>query len=141
MFILGEEKHMQVDLGNKEIKLTSDDLIVTETDEKGIISFASRDFCRIAGYSKEELIGQPHNFVRNSFMPKSAFKDLWDTVKSGNIWTGIVVNKTKDGGYYWVKANVYPSQNRDGSRKYISVRILPSQREIEEAIKLYQTLD
>lgn len=132
---------MSVNLGNKELKLTFEDMIVTETDEKGIITFASHDFCRIAGYTKDELVGKPHNCIRNTFMPKAAFKDLWDTVKSGKTWTGIVVNATKDGGYYWVKANVYPSKNRDGSTKYISVRIMPSSKEIEEAIKLYQTLN
>jgi aerotaxis receptor len=73
-------------------------------------------------------------------MPSAAFADLWKTVQSGKVWTGIVVNKTKSGGYYWVKANVYPSKNGDGSIKYISVRVRPSSQEIEDAIKLYPTL-
>lgn len=132
---------MVIQLGNQEFKLSRDDLIVTETDEKGIITFASKDFCRMAGYSIDELIGQPHNFVRNSFMPKVAFKDLWTTIQKGDIWSGIVVNKTKSGGYYWVKANVYPAKNLDGSTKYISVRVMPSKEEIENAIALYTTLD
>ena len=131
---------MSVNLGNREEKLDSSSMIVTETDAKGIISFASEDFCKIAGYSKEELVGQPHNMIRHSFMPSAAFADLWKTVQSGNIWTGIVVNKTKSGGYYWVKANVYPSQNTDGSTKFISVRVMPSKEEVEEAIKVYPTL-
>ena len=61
--------------------------LVSETDEKGIIQFANEDFCKIAEYNIEDLIGQPHNMVRHKDMPKRAFKSLWDTVKSGNIWT------------------------------------------------------
>ena len=131
---------MSVNLGKREVKLDTNSMIVTETNEKGIITFASKDFCKIAGYEKSELINKPHNIVRNSFMPKAAFADLWSTVQAGNIWTGVVVNATKDGGYYWVKATVYPSQNRDGSRKYISVRVMPSAQEIADAIKLYPTI-
>jgi aerotaxis receptor len=138
--LLKEGSIMAVNLGNREEKLTSDSMIVTETDSKGIITFASEDFCKIAGYTKEELVGQPHNMIRHSFMPNAAFKDLWNTVQSGAIWTGIVVNKTKSGGFYWVKANVYPSQNADGSVKYISVRVMPSKEEIETAIATYPTL-
>ena len=128
-------------LGNTEEKLTTNDMIVTETDEKGIITFASKDFRRFAGYSADELIGKPHNIVRNSFMPRAAFKDLWSTVLRGDIWSGIVVNKTKSGGYYWVKATVYPANNPDGSRKYISVRVMPSKEEVDSALALYPTLN
>ena len=132
---------MSVNLGTREVKLDINSMIVTETDAKGIIKFASKDFCEIAGYTKEELMEQPHNMIRHKFMPKAAFKDLWDTVQAGNIWTGIVVNSTKDGGYYWVKATVYPSQYPDGSKKYVSVRVMPSAEEIAGAIELYPTLD
>ena len=89
---------------NEEIKMSISDIIVTETDDKGIIIFANEDFCKIAGYKKEELLGSPHNMVRHSDMPKAAFKDLWQTVQSGKIWKGIVKNKTKNGGFYWVNA-------------------------------------
>lgn len=130
-----------INLGNKETKLDTNSMIVTETDEKGKITFASKDFCTVAGYTKDELLGKPHNCVRNSFMPKAAFKDLWDTVKKGETWNGIVVNATKSGGYYWVKATVYPSQNPNGTIKYISVRVMPSEDEINNAIKLYQGMN
>jgi aerotaxis receptor len=131
---------MSVNLGNRESILDKDSMIVTETDAKGIITFASHDFCEIAGYTKEELVGQPHNLIRHPFMPSAAFADLWKTVQSGNVWTGIVVNKTKNGGFYWVKANVFPSRNPDGSTKYISVRVMPSKEEVEDAIRVYPTL-
>jgi len=124
----------------REIELDKDTIIVSETDEKGKILYANEDFCKICGYTKDELIGKPHNIVRHPDMPKAAFKDLWETVKSGKQWTGIVKNLSKDGSYYWVHAKVYPSKRVDGSTKYISVRVKPTQKEIEEAQELYKRL-
>lgn len=121
-----------------EIVLDDYAFLVSETDEKGKIRFANEDFCKIAGYSLEELLGQPHNMVRHPDMPKAAFKSLWDTVKSGNIWTGYVKNATKDGGYYWVYATVYPFESCDGSRGYLSCRRKPSQEEIQAHEELYR---
>ncbi len=125
---------------SKEVILEKNTMIVSETDEKGIIIYANDDFCKIAGYSKEELIGKPHNIVRHKDMPKAAFKDLWDTVQAGNIWHGIVKNKTKDGNFYWVNATAYPSKTIDGKKRYISVRVQPTKKEIENASKLYESL-
>ena len=125
---------------SQEVKLSIDTMIVSETDAKGNIIFANSDFCDIAGYTIEELIGKPHNIVRHKDMPKAAFEDLWKTVQDGKIWNGIVKNKTKNGGYYWVNATVYPSKNEKGELRYISVRIKPTDKEIEDAINLYKTL-
>lgn len=131
---------MSINLGTNEQKLTPESMIVTETNEKGIIQYASKDFCKISGYTKEELVGQPHNMIRHEFMPKAAFADLWTTIQSNNKWVGIVINRTKDGGYYWVKAIVFPSKYVDGSTKYISVRVMPTQKEIDDVINLYPTM-
>lgn len=125
---------------SKEVILEKNTMIVSETDEKGTIIYANDDFCKIAGYVKEELIGKPHNIVRHKDMPKAAFKDLWDTVQAGNIWHGIVKNKTKDGNFYWVNATAYPSKTIDGKKRYISVRVQPTKEEIRNAIKLYESL-
>jgi len=78
-----------------EYILQDTDFLVSQTDEKGIILFANEDFCKIAGYTIDELVGKPHNIVRHRDMPQAAFKDLWDTVKSGKVWTGYVKNATK----------------------------------------------
>ena len=112
--------------------------LVSETDAKGNIRFANDDFCKIAEYTLEELINQPHNMVRHKDMPRAAFKSLWDTVQSGNVWTGYVKNATKSGGYYWVFATVYPFESCDGSKGYLSCRRKPSQEEIEEHEALYR---
>ena len=125
---------------SKETVLNKNAFLVSETDAKGIIRFANEDFCNIAGYSLSEMLGKPHNMVRHKDMPKAAFKSLWDTVQKGEIWNGIVKNKTKNGGYYWVNATAYPSKNEKGELRYISVRIKPTDKEIEDAINLYKTL-
>jgi len=125
---------------SQEVRLSADTMIVSETDAKGNIIFANRDFCKIAGYSIEELVGKPHNIVRHPDMPKAAFADLWKTIQAGNIWNGIVKNKTKNGGYYWVNATAYVSKDEKGNLRYVSVRIKPTEQEIEDAINLYKTL-
>jgi aerotaxis receptor len=113
--------------------------LVSETDAKGIIKFANDDFCKIAEYAIDELIDQPHNMVRHPDMPSKAFKSLWDTVQSGNVWTGYVKNSTKSGGYYWVFATVYPFESCDGSLGYLSCRRKASREEIEAAEALYKS--
>jgi len=112
--------------------------LVSETDSKGIIRFANDDFCKIAEYTLDELMGQPHNMVRHNDMPKAAFKSLWDTVQAGEVWTGYVKNATKSGGYYWVFATVYPFESCDGSKGYLSCRRKPSKEEILEHEALYK---
>ena len=124
----------------REVTLSKDTMIVSETDSKGNIIYANADFCEIAGYSKEELIGKPHNYVRHPDMPRAAFKDLWETIQRGSVWNGIVKNKTKDGGYYWVNATAYPSKNSKGELRYVSIRVKPTEEEVENAINLYKTL-
>ena len=125
----------------QEHVLKSDDFLVSQTDEKGVILFANDDFCKIAGYSIDELIGKPHSIVRHPDMPKAAFQGLWDTVKQDKIWTGYVKNSTKSGGFYWVFATVYPMYDKVRNAKtYMSCRRKPSSDEIQTAQELYKTL-
>lgn len=126
------------ELLRKEVFLEQDTIIVSQTNSKGEIIFANNDFCKIAGFSLDELIGKAHNTVRHSDMPKWAFEDLWKTLKSGKTWKGIVKNRTKDGGYYWVNATAFPSRSSDGTIRYVSVRVKPTKEEIEIAKKLYE---
>ena len=122
---------------SRETILDKNAFLVSETDAKGIIKFANEDFCKVAGYTLEELVGKPHNVVRHKDMPKKAFKSLWDTVQRGEIWTGYVKNATKDGGYYWVFATVYPFESSDGTQGYLSCRRKPTNEEIANAEILY----
>ncbi len=125
---------------NKEIELNEFTFIVSETDEKGNIIFVNGDFCETSEYTIDELIGKPHNIVRHQDMPKVAFKDLWETIKKGEIWTGYVKNKTKSGNYYWVFATVFPTKTSEGGIGYLSCRRKASKEEIEEASSLYKKL-
>ena len=112
--------------------------LVSETDSKGIIKFANNDFCKIAEFTLDELLDQPHSMVRHRDMPRKAFKSLWDTVQKGQIWTGYVKNSTKSGGYYWVYATVYPFESCDGSQGFMSCRRNASKQEIAAAEDLYK---
>lgn len=120
--------------------LNKDTFLVSQTDEKGIIIFANSQFCEIADYSIQELIGNPHNLVRHPDMPRAAFKDLWQTIKKGKVWTGFVKNKTRlSNQYYWVFATVFPIE-KNGKKSYISCRRRAHEDEIENAIQSYKNL-
>lgn len=121
--------------------LYNDLYLLSETDEKGIVLYASDSFLKIANLKKEELIGQPHNIVRHPDMPRAAFKSLWQDVQSKGFWTGLVKNARKGGGYYWVYATVLRSVDKNGNIRYVSIRVKPSREDIKKAQELYATLD
>ena len=119
-----------------------DDLyLLSETDEKGIVTYANDAFLKIANYSREALVGQPHNVVRHPEMPRAAFKSLWDDVRAKGFWTGYVKNARRGGGYYRVYATVLRSTDKNGNVKYVSIRVKPSRDDIKKAEALYATMD
>jgi aerotaxis receptor len=89
-----------------ETQVPEGELIVSRTNLKGVITYANDVFAEISGYSAEELVGQHHNIVRHPDMPRSVFANLWESIKNGKIWSGYVKNLRRDGGYYWVYAEV-----------------------------------
>ncbi len=125
---------------NHEILLGEDDVLISATDERGRIHFANSKFYEIAEYAPGELLNKPHNVIRHPDMPKTAFKDLWDVIESGNLWVGIVKNRSKTGKYYWVKALVFPCFSKKKIIGYISVRKKPSFQEIQMAKEAYKHL-
>jgi len=97
--------------------------IVSVTDTKGRIKYANDKFCEISGYSKEELIGKPHNLVRHPDMPKEAFANLWETIQAKKVWQGVVKNCNKTGGVYIVDATIIPILDENNEIiEYIAVR-------------------
>jgi PAS domain S-box-containing protein len=115
--------------------------IVSETDTNGVITYANRKFCEISGYTKEELIGQPHNIIRHPDMPKKAFATMWNTIKQGNVWNGLVKNLRKDGRYYWVETTITPIKDENGIIvKFAAARKPASDTAINEAEALYAKL-
>ena len=121
--------------------LYNDLYLLSETDEKGIVEYASDSFLKIAGMRADEIIGQPHNIVRHPEMPRAAFKSLWNDVQTKGFWTGYVKNARKGGGFYWVYATVLRSVDKNGKTKYVSIRVKPSREEVKKAQELYATLD
>ncbi|SFZ97448.1 SIGNAL-TRANSDUCTION SENSOR PROTEIN-PAS/PAC domain [hydrothermal vent metagenome] len=87
---------------DEEIILDPKRYIVSETDEKGKITFANDYFVEVSGYSLDELIGKPHSIVRHPDMPKVVFKLLWETISQGKNINAVVKNLAKDGRYYWI---------------------------------------
>ncbi len=111
--------------------------IVSKTDLKGVTTYVNAAFVEISQFSRDELIGHSHNIVRHPDMPEEAFADLWQTIKAGHTWRGLVKNRAKDGGFYWVEAFVTPETENGNTVGYISVRTAPQRDAIKEAEALY----
>lgn len=113
-----------------ETLVPSDELIVSRTDLHGNITYANEMFAQISGYKIEDLIGKPHTIVRHPDMPRSVFKELWQTLKRGEMWRGYVKNLRQDGGYYWVYAEVSGVYKEGELIEYKSLRA-----PVEDALK------
>lgn len=106
--------------------MREDDFIVSKTDLKGRITYGNRIFIEYSGYTEAELLSSQHNIIRHPDMPRAIFKLLWDTIQSGHECFAYVKNMSRDGGFYWVLANVTPSRDTDGKViGYFSVRRKP----------------
>ena len=123
-----------------EVHLQSGNPLVTKTDLKGTITYANENFIQISGFSREELIGSSHNIVRHPEMPAEAFADLWQMLKAGHPWRGLVKNRCKNGDFYWVEAFVSPIRESGQIVGYMSIRSLPDRRDIEAAESLYRAI-
>jgi len=126
---------------DNEVMMEQGDILVTRTNLKGVITYANQAFIEISGFSKEELVGKSHNVVRHPDMPAAAFEDLWNCCKGGKPWTAPVKNRTKNGDYYWVEANVTPVYKNGRVDEFLSVRYAPSRQQISAAEDLYRQLN
>ena len=121
-----------------EIALKDDQMLVSKTNPKGIITYCNSAFVEISGYKESELLGYQHNVLRHPDMPRVIFKTLWDTLKSNREFNGYIKNLTKDGHYYWVLANVTPSFSTDHELLgYYSVRRKPDSEKLNYIKNLY----
>ena len=82
--------------------------IISVTDLSGVILDVNDIFVKVSGFSREELIGQPQNIIRHPDMPAAVFEHMWNLLKAGKTFHGIVKNRCKDGSYYWVDAFIIP---------------------------------
>ena len=123
-----------------ETEVPANELIVSRTDFNGNITYVNETFAKISGYKPEELVGKPHNIIRHPDMPKSAFADMWATLKRGGVWKGYVKNLRKDKGYYWVYAQM-SAVIKDGKPvEYKSVREPVSREKKIEMQNLYDSI-
>lgn len=123
-----------------ETELGPEQYLISKTDLKGRITYANPEFVAISGFERDELIGKAHNIVRHPDMPAEAFTDFWHTLQKGKPWMGLVKNRRKDGGFYWVQALVSPLFENGQVVGYASVRTKPSRQQIETAEHFYAAL-
>ncbi len=115
--------------------------LISTTDLKGRITYVNEDFIKVSGFEWDELIGKNHNVIRHPDMPPAAFKDLWETVKKGKVWSQMVKNRCKNGDHYWVLAYVTPVYAGDEIVGYQSIRTKPTGEQIQKAERLYRQLN
>jgi aerotaxis receptor len=125
---------------NDEYVLPDGEVIISRTDIKGRISYVNESFVQSSGFSREDAMGKAHNIVRHPDMPPVAFEDLWNTIKEGQPWSALVKNRRKDGGFYWVRANVTPMVENGQISGYMSVRTKPGRAEVAAAEELYRKM-
>jgi len=123
-----------------ETEVPENELIISRTDLKGVITYVNETFAHISGYEPEELIGKPHSVIRHPDMPRSAFADLWETIQAGKTWKGYVKNLRKDRGYYWVYAEISQVVKNGEVVEYKSIREPVSREKRIEMQRLYDRL-
>ena len=126
---------------NVETKVRDNQYLISKTDMKGRLIYANPAFIEVSGFTRDELIGKPHNIIRHPDMPPAAFADLWKTLKEGKPWLGLVKNRRKDGGFYWVLANAFPVVENGEVTCYASVRVKPSEEQVRAAEQFYAQIN
>lgn len=121
----------------KAYAFPADQTLISVTDPKGRITYCNNNFVSASGFSREELMGQPHNMVRHPDMPEEAFRDMWATIEGGSPWSGMVKNRRKNGDHYWVYANATPVRSGERIVGFLSVRTAPQPDQVEQAERLY----
>ncbi|MDP5293628.1 PAS domain-containing methyl-accepting chemotaxis protein [Oceanimonas sp. CHS3-5] len=125
---------------SNERTFDADERLVSTTDIHGNILHCNDAFVSVSGYTREELVGQPHNLVRHPDMPAAAFKVMWEHLKAGQPWMGLVKNRCKNGDYYWVDAYVSPITEGGAVVGFESVRSCPERDDVARAERLYERL-
>nr|WP_295711912.1 PAS domain-containing methyl-accepting chemotaxis protein [uncultured Halomonas sp.] len=121
----------------REYMLSEEAVLISRSDLKGNVTYANPTFVDVSGYSREELIGSPHNILRHPDMPEAAYADFWKTIQAGATWQGVVKNRRKNGDHYWVHATVAPLRDGDRLVGYTSVRRKAPANLVARAEKVY----
>lgn len=126
---------------SQERLMRENDFIVSKTDLAGRITYGNEIFIEFSGYSEEELLGSQHNIVRHPDMPRAVFHLLWDYLAKDREIFAYVKNMSKDGGYYWVFAQVAPMKDANNKKiGYTSVRRMPNPKAIPIVAEVYRNM-
>jgi len=126
---------------NRETRIQESDFLISKTDTKGKITYANPSFIKVTGFTEDELIGQQHNIVRHPDMPKIIFQLLWEEISNKREIFAYVKNMGKDGGFYWVFANITASTDERGNIiGYFSVRRQANPKALDIIAPLYEKL-
>ncbi|MBE9095977.1 PAS domain S-box protein [Tychonema sp. LEGE 07203] len=115
--------------------------IVSNTDEFGVITYVNDQFCEIFKYEREELIGKNHRLVNSGYHQPDFFKQLWSTIRQGNVWRGEMKNQAKDGTLFWLDTTIVPCLNPNGDpHQYVAIRKdITAKKQAEEAVRLSES--
>jgi diguanylate cyclase (GGDEF)-like protein/PAS domain S-box-containing protein len=139
-----KQQDTQIHALKNHLEMIDNNVIISITDPKGKITYASEKFASMSGYSIKELLGSSHNIVRHPDTPKETFKEMWETIKTGKLWRGEIKNKRKDGSFYWVSATIIPNVSQNGDvvsytairQDITSIKTLELDNELDELTQI-----
>jgi PAS domain S-box-containing protein len=127
------QMRMNLPVTEQERSFPADQRLISTTDLNSIVTYCNDAFAAISGFTVAELVGQPHNLVRHPDMPAGVFAHMWETIKQGKPWMGVVKNRTKSGDFYWVSAYVTAIYENGRISGYESVRSVPTREQVRRA--------
>jgi aerotaxis receptor len=125
----------------RECSFQAQQRLISTTDLKGQITYCNDAFVEISGFTRDELIRAPHNLVRHPDVPAAVFQHMWETLKQGRPWMGIIKNRCKNGDHYWVNAYITPVTDNNQLIGYESVRVKPTAEQVRRTEALYQRIN
>ncbi|MGB4076010.1 methyl-accepting chemotaxis protein [Pseudomonas sp.] len=128
-------------LSGRECTYPADQRLISATDTHGKITYCNDEFVTVSGFTREQLIGSPHNLVRHPDMPAQVYAQMWEYLKAGKSWMGIVKNRSSNGDHYWVNAYVTPILDHGRVVGFESVRVKPDADQVRRATALYARLN
>jgi len=118
-----------------------EEVLVSQSDLNGKITYANDAFCDVSGYNRDELIGSTYEIIRHPDMPKAIFEKLWSNINDGQTWTGLIKNLRKNGEYYWDDLSILPIKDKDGTiTGFISCARPAARKNIKENETLYEKI-
>jgi PAS domain S-box-containing protein len=128
-------------LDSGEIVFSSDFLIISETDENGVITYVNQNFLDISGAVEEDLLNKPHSIVRHPDTPRQVFKDMWGSIQDKGFWGGFIKDIGPNDTYYWVYSTIMRRIGKNGRPTYLSLRTKPNPDDVAKVNILYKQMD